>query len=707
VTATIATPPAVHRPVPPAGRYRIAVVAAVGVVLLVALAIVHIGQGSAGIGLSRLLSLATGHTDPDALAVLRGSRLPRLTAGLVTGLALGLSGALIQGATRNPLAAPDTLGVNAGGYLAVSICTLSGVQLGILPSAAVAFAGGLVAAGLVQLLTAGGPVAPGRMLLAGTAVAMAGSSAATVLLILHAQRAQGLFFWGNGSLLETGLTRPLLLGLIVLLAAAVTPLLARPLDLLALGDDTAEALGLRVGRIRLSAFALAVVFSAVSVALTGPIGFVGLVAPVVVRMFGVRRHAALLPIAGVYGAVFVLGADVVARALLAASGSSAYEIPAGVVTALVGGPIFVYLARRVPTGDADTGAAVTVSAPRSRRRYALIVAGGVVALALAVLAGLAVGDVHLSIGKLVAATVGQSDALSNGIVAFRAPRIVAAALAGACLAGAGVAIQSVVRNPLAEPSLLGVTGGSAIGAVALITLVPTAPRWGIPAAALVGGVLALGLVMLLATRRRGAGAVRRARRLPFGHATADPTRVVLVGIGLAAATAALIQVLSLRAQLQLAAALTWLAGSTYARSASDLTWFVLPVLVLAVLIAAARVLDLLGLGDDLPRALGLPTGRARLAVLLGGAVLAAGTAAVVGTVGFVGLIAPHLARRLVGTAHRRLLPVAALLGAVLVVAADALGRYVLAPNEIPVGIVTALAGAPYLIWLLRRQRAAS
>jgi iron complex transport system permease protein len=545
------------------------------------------------------------------------------------------------------------------------------------------------------------------MLLAGTAVAMAGSSAATVLLILHAQRAQGLFFWGNGSLLETGLTRPLLLGLIVLLAAAVTPLLARPLDLLALGDDTAEALGLRVGRIRLSAFALAVVFSAVSVALTGPIGFVGLVAPVVVRMFGVRRHAALLPIAGVYGAVFVLGADVVARALLAASGSSAYEIPAGVVTALVGGPIFVYLARRVPTGDADTGAAVTVSAPRSRRRYALIVAGGVVALALAVLAGLAVGDVHLSIGKLVAATVGQSDALSNGIVAFRAPRIVAAALAGACLAGAGVAIQSVVRNPLAEPSLLGVTGGSAIGAVALITLVPTAPRWGIPAAALVGGVLALGLVMLLATRRRGAGAVRRARRLPFGHATADPTRVVLVGIGLAAATAALIQVLSLRAQLQLAAALTWLAGSTYARSASDLTWFVLPVLVLAVLIAAARVLDLLGLGDDLPRALGLPTGRARLAVLLGGAVLAAGTAAVVGTVGFVGLIAPHLARRLVGTAHRRLLPVAALLGAVLVVAADALGRYVLAPNEIPVGIVTALAGAPYLIWLLRRQRAAS
>ena len=696
---------------PTTRRYRITLVAAVGAALLVALAIVHIGQGSAGVGLARLLSLAAGHTDPDALAVLAGSRLPRLTAGVVTGLALGISGALIQGATRNPLAAPDTLGVNAGGYLAISVCTISGVQLGVLPSAAVAFAGGLLAAGLVQLLTAGGPVAPGRMLLAGTAVAMAGSSAATVLLILHAQQAQGLFFWGNGSLLETGLTRPLLLGLVVVVAGLVTPLLARPLDLLALGDETAEAMGLRVGRIRLSAFALAVVFSAVSVALTGPIGFVGLVAPVVVRLFGVHRHAALLPLAGLYGAVFVLGADVVARALLSASGSSAYEIPAGVVTALVGGPVFVSLARRVPTGDADTGAAVTVSAPRSPRRYALIVVAGGAALALAVLAGLAVGDVHLSYGQLLAATVGQGDQLANGIVAFRAPRIVAAIAAGACLAGAGVAIQSVVRNPLAEPSLLGVTGGSSIGAVALITLVPTAPRWGIPAAALLGGVLALALVILLATRasgRRGAGsATRRLGRGAGGGprlASLDPTRVVLVGIGLAAATAALVQVLSLRAQLQLAAALTWLAGSTYARSASDLTWFAVPAVILVLLVVAARVLDLLGLGDDLPRALGLPTGRARLAVLLGGAVLAAGTAAVVGTVGFVGLIAPHLARRLVGTAHRRLLPVAALLGAVLVVAADALGRWVLAPNEIPVGIVTALAGAPYLIWLLRRQR---
>ena len=111
---------------------------------------------------------------------------------------------------------------------------------------------------------------------------------------------------------------------------------------------------------------------------------------------------------------------------------------------------------------------------------------------------------------------------------------------------------------------------------------------------------------------------------------------------------------------------------------------------------------MLALGDDLPRALGLSVNRARMGVLGLGAILAAGTAAVIGTVGFVGLVAPHLARRLVGNNAGRLIPMAAVVGAVLVVTADAIGRFLLAPTEIPVGIVTAVVGAPYLVWLLRR-----
>jgi iron complex transport system permease protein len=264
-----------------------------------------------------------------------------------------------------------------------------------------------------------------------------------------------------------------------------------------------------------------------------------------------------------------------------------------------------------------------------------------------------------------------------------------------------------VHNPIAEPSIIGVTGGASVGAVASLMLAPHAPGWVLPLAALAGGVAATVLLLVAAGRwtggsGRGGGWPGR-RRWPSAGLTLDPTRVVLVGIGVGALCTAVVAVLAMQAQLAVNRALTWLAGSTYGRGLDDLRWLVVPVAVGVVLVAVARSLDLLAYGEDTPRALGLGLGRARLSVLMCGAVLAAGAASVVGAVGFVGLVAPHSARALVGPSHRRLIPVAALFGAVLVVAADVVGRTVLAPREIPVGLVVALVGAPYLAWLLRRS----
>lgn len=669
-------------------RARAALVGGGAVLALAGIATVHLGQGSADVGLTDLLRLASGASDANTESVLLGSRLPRLLAGAVAGVALGVSGALVQAATRNPLAAPDTLGVNAGAYLAVVAVAVTGLNIGVLPRGAAAFTGGAGAAAVVYLLTARGPMAPGRVLLAGAAVMFAASSAATALMILNEQQTQGLFFWGQGSLLQAGLSQPVTVGVIVAFAMIALPFFARPLDLVALGDETAESMGVRVGRLRLLALGVSVLFAACAVTVAGPIGFVGLIAPIVVRMAGIRRHAALLPISGLLGAALVLAADTAARMMMPASAGYG-EVPAGIVTALLGGPLFVLLARQVPTGDAETGAAVTVSRPRTARSYTLVVAAVAVVLTVGVAVSLRLGDVAVSWSQIAATLTGGGDELTRSVVAYRVPRIAVAAAAGACLAAAGTAIQAVVRNPLAEPGLIGVTGGAAIGAVGLITLFPAAPMTAIPVAAAVGGIVTMLAVVAIA----GPG-----RRL-------DPTRVVLVGIGVAAFTAAVVQMLALRAEMAISAALTWLAGSTYARDLDDLGWLVLPLLLAAVLVVASRPLDLLGLGDDLPRALGLPLPRVRALALGGAAVLAAGTAAAVGTVGFVGLVAPHLARRLVGAGHRRLVPLAALLGAVLVVAADAAGRSVLAPREIPVGVVTALIGTPYLIWLLHRQEA--
>ncbi|GLF94978.1 iron ABC transporter permease [Streptomyces yaizuensis] len=666
-----------------------------GALLLVlcSVAVVHLSIGASGVGTGDIVDLVLGRGSPRTWDILVGSRLPRTVTGLVVGVALGVSGVLVQGATRNPLAAPDTLGVNAGAYFAVVLVAYTGVSLGPLPTGGAAFVGGLLAVSVVYLLSRSGVLTPGRVLLAGATVALAGTAGAEFLQMLDVEKTRGLFFWGNGTLLQADLERPLTLGAVVLVGALVAPLLARPLDLLALGDETAEAMGVRVERIRPAAFLLAVLLSASAVSLAGPIGFIGLIAPVIVRQLGVRRHALLLPMAAVLAATVLLAADAAAQLAVPPSAVYTSEIPVGVVTALIGGPVFMLLARRVSTGDADTGAAVTVSGQRRTPAYAVALGGGLVALAVAIAVSLRIGDVDITWSQLGAALFGSAEEATEAVVDYRLPRVLVAALAGACLAVAGAAVQAVVRNPLAEPGLVGVTGGASLGAVAVIVVVPSAPAVALPAAAAIGGVLMLALVVFVARGSRAGG-----------RSGLDPTRVVLVGIGAAATSMALVNIMVVSAQMNISAALSWLAGSTYARDYTALGWLALPALVAVALVVVARPVNLLPLGDELPRALGLDLGKARLLVLGAGAVLAAGTAAAVGAVGFVGLVAPHLARRIVGNGTARMVPMAAVLGAVLVVAADALGRWLLAPTEIPVGIVTALIGAPYLVWLLRRTQ---
>ncbi|MEV0598831.1 iron ABC transporter permease [Streptomyces sp. NPDC050315] len=674
-------------------RPRVLLVGGALPLVLCLVGVVHLGLGASGVGIADIMNVLMGHGDPRAEDVLLGARLPRTVTGLVVGIALGVSGVLVQGATRNPLAAPDTLGVNAGAYFAVVLVAFTGVSLGPLPAGGAAFLGGLLAIAVVYLLSSRGVLTPGRVLLAGATVALACTSAAEFLQMLDVQATRGLFFWGNGTLMQSGLERPLTLGAVVAVLALLAPLLARPLDLLALGDETAESMGVRVERIRPAAFLVAVLLSAAAVSLAGPIGFIGLIAPVIVRQLGIRKHALLIPTAGLLSAALVLAADAAAQLIAAPSATQPAEIPVGVVTALVGGPVFMALARRVSTGDADTGAAVVVAGERRAPVHAVAFGIGLLALVAAIAFGLRVGDVQIGWGQLGSALTGSGEQMTEAVVSYRLPRILVAAVAGACLAVAGTAVQTVVRNPLAEPGLVGVTGGSSIAAVLVILVVPSAPLAALPIAAGIGGVLMLGLVILIARGPRN------------GSRTGlDPTRVVLVGLGAAATAMALVNIMVVGAQMNISSALTWLAGSTYARGYDALGWLAVPMVVAVLLVIAARPVNMLALGDELPRALGLELGRARLLVLGAGAVLASGTAAAVGAVGFVGLVAPHLARRIVGNDTARMVPMAALLGAVLVVAADGLGRWLLAPIEIPVGIVTALIGAPYLVWLLRRTQ---
>ncbi|GAA5207532.1 siderophore ABC transporter permease CdtC [Microbacterium kyungheense] len=647
-------------------------------VVLVLVAAWHLTQGTSGAAF------------PNA-DVLWGSRVPRLAAGVAVGIALGVAGLVMQSLSRNALASPDTLGVTAGSYLAVTAVAAFGVAVPIWASGFVAFAGGLAAAALVLGLAGGAGTSTTRLVLAGSALALAFQAGTSALLVLFSEETKGLLAWGSGSLSQLGLESFLRAAPVVVVCIVLTLVLARRFDVLALGDDTASSLGVPIRSTRVFGILLSVLLTATAVTLAGPIGFVGLCAPVLARLLArivpaLGRHLLLIPLSGLIGAIVVILADALLRAIIGPEGAIA--VPTGVATTVFGAVVLVVMARRLRDSGPTRRPPTIRIGVRSGRRFVIVLIVAAVALCAVVVAGMLLGSTRLLTGDIL---LWLQDAAPPRI-AFaldeRAPRVIAAVVAGAALGLSGSVTQAVSRNPLADPSLLGITGGAGLGAVLVVTSA-TATTFGMLVAAVVGGLLAFVLVYGLAWR---------------GGLSAD--RFILIGIGVSYGTVALTTFVLLRANpWDTPKIYTWLSGTTYGRIWEQ-------VIPLAIVLAIAlpfvlvhrRDLDILAMDEDTPRLVGIRLERTRLLLLVAAAVLAALSVVAVGVVGFVGLVAPHAARALVGARHSRVIPVAVLLGAVLVGIADVLGRTVIAPAQLPAGLVVALVGAPYFVWLLWRSR---
>jgi iron complex transport system permease protein len=318
----------------------------------------------------------------------------------------------------------------------------------------------------------------------------------------------------------------------------------------------------------------------------------------------------------------------------------------------------------------------------------LIVLLGSTGIVLGALAlGILLGDYPLTPAEVASALVGNgSDAADFIVLTLRLPRLLTAVLVGAALGVSGALFQSIARNPLAAPDIIGVMAGASVAAVSLIVFGGPAELLGL--AALLGGLAAAGLLVALAWD----GGMSR-------------LRLVLVGIGLNAAALAMVDYLLTRGRIEeVQQATIWLLGSLHGSSWSDV-WLLAPALLALGLAAAvlARHLEAIRLGDEVAIALGASADRHRL-LLIGIAVgFAAAAVTVAGPVAFVAFIAPHLARRLSRAAGSGVLATSAVIGGALVVAADLVARRVVAPTELPVGIFTVLIGAPYFIWLLYRR----
>ncbi|RZB15029.1 iron ABC transporter permease [Streptomyces sp. F001] len=686
--AVTATTPAT-RPSAATSRTGAAAVTAALALLVAALAVVDITQGTAAVGAGEVLKALTGRADPADASVVIASRLPRATAGLLVGAVLGMAGAALQAVSRNVLASPDTLAVNAGSYLALGLAAVTGVSLPLFASSGVAFVGGLAAAAVVLGLSGLG-AGTVRLVLAGSALTLGLTAITEGLLLLFPQQTEGLYQWNQGSISQNGFDGVLQMAPLAVAGLVGLLLVARRVDALALGDDAARGLGVPVRPTRITAVVLAALLSAAAVTLAGPIGFVGLCAPALVRPLARRfraftRARASLPLAGLTGAALVLGSDVLLRAVVPAD--LAVAVPTGVATSLVGAVFLIVMATRVR----DTAGAAASERLRIRSRAVFLTTTAVLVAVLVgvTIAAVLLGDSKLLLGDVVNWAQGRAGRTVGFVLDTRVPRVLAALLAGAALALAGTLVQAVTRNPLAEPGILGVSGGAALGAVLLVTTAPVAGSWSLAGAAFAGAAISSVIVFGLAAR----GGFQQ-------------NRLVLVGFGIATGTAALISLLIvLTDPFNATKALTWLSGSTYGRTLPDVAPLA-AVLTAGVLVAVLRrtELDLISLDEDTPKLLGLNLSRGRLGFLVLSVLLSATAVAAAGTIGFVGLVAPHAARALVGRQHARVVPVAVLLGAVLVCTADLTGRTVIAPAQLGAGLMTAVIGTPYFLHLLMRGR---
>ena len=317
------------------------------------------------------------------------------------------------------------------------------------------------------------------------------------------------------------------------------------------------------------------------------------------------------------------------------------------------------------------------------------------ALLAAIVAGIAFGAVAVAPGDILSAIgralTGRSSGLSDTlIVGVRLPRVLLAAVVGASLAGAGAIYQALFRNPLADPYILGVSSGAGLGA--MLALVATAGATGlrygaVPLAAFAGALI----TMLVVTR------------LASWRGRLDTASLLLAGVALSYTLAALTSFVMVFAREQMASVVFWMMGGLGSAS-----WPYLAMVAPMFLVGAAfsltvtRELNLMLLGDERAGHLGLDAKRFKMLVLAVASLLTAAAVAVAGLIGFVGLMVPHMVRLVIGPDHRVLLPASFLGGATVLVFADLLARVVIAPIELPVGIVTALLGGPFFVWLLVR-----
>lgn len=597
---------------------------------------------------------------------------PRLSMALLAGAGLGIAGVLMQQLLRNPLASPTTLGVSTGANLALTMATLWAPGLLTLGREWVALVGGGLAVAMVMALAWRRSLAPIVVVLAGLVVNLYLGALSTALMLFHQDAMSRLLVWAAGSLAQNGWADTISVSWRLILGVLAALLLLRPLRILELDDASARSLGISVRTLRLAGLAIAVWITATLVSFVGIIGFIGLAAPNIVRLLGVRSLGYRLIGSALLGGGLLVATDWLVQSL---TGLLPVMIPTGAVAGALGAPLLLWLIPKLSLTDSNPQQNLSPTLyrhPAPKRLMGLMTASVLVLILLALFVGQDMQGWH-----------GLSQ---YSLLEWRWPRVMAAAASGLMLALAGTLLQRLSGNPMASPEVLGISSGCAIALLISLFVLPSEQSFGRILIGAGGGLLTLGLILALTRRHQFA-----------------PERMLLAGVAMGAVMDALVRVILATGDPRAQEALAWMTGSTYYVTAPAALVVAGLALVMALIVwPLQRWLDLLPMGAAASRALGVPLNQARLLLLLVVAILTAGATLIVGPLSFVGLLAPHLARLMGLVRARWQLLGAGLLGTLLMVLADALGRQLLFPNDLPAGLVAALIGGAYFVWGLRR-----
>ncbi|KQU82611.1 MULTISPECIES: Fe(3+)-hydroxamate ABC transporter permease FhuB [Ensifer] len=606
--------------------------------------------------------------------ILAYSLFPRAAVALVAGAALGLSGALLQQLLRNPLADPSTLGISAGAQLAIVAATLYVPEIVDGHRTLVALAGAAGAAAIVFALGWRRAFEPVTMVVSGLLVGVTAAAFSAAITLARGEYLMSLVTWNGGSLTQQDWSVFQNLGSELVLLGLLAGLLIRPLMVLGLGDTSARSLGVNLGGIRFAIAAIATALAGSVAAAAGLVSFVGLAAPAFVRACGARRPAMIVALSPVAGALFLWLCDGIVQTVARASSEN---FPTGAVTALVGGPLLLWLLPRVRSMEVPHEARENVHRSHLKTAFAAFLFLVPVLVAIAFFIGPSGHGWKI---------LNWSETLD--LAPLRWPRLLASAAAGGLLAVTGAVLQRMTGNAMASPEVVGVSGGAGLGFAAALTFAPDGGTVAVFTGSGLGALIAMLAVLVFASRRH----------LP-------PEKLLLAGVAVGSFSSAVLSALLAIGDQRSWQILSWLGGS--ASTATPATAIFLCALSLLVLVAAlilSRWLTILPFGPSIALSLGLSVRLSRVVLLLLSGAATGAASLLVGPLSFVGLVAPHIALRAGLVTAPQHLAGSFLLGSILMALADFGARTATFPYELPLGLFAALVGAPYLIWLLGRQK---